>query len=237
MMNDLTLRLRAALLSAAKSEHAASMQRFFKEKQNYLGVPNRDYKAIIRPFIGEVKRMPKADVWELCEELRKSGVMEESAAAADFAYARARNFTPEDIDVFEHWINAYIRDWASCDAFCGKTVGKLIEMYPETAERTLDWAKSGLPYTRRAAAVSYTIIAKGGGYLDYVFKIADILLTDEEDIVQKGYGWMLKAASAKNERAVFDYVFAKRAVMPRTALRYAVEKMPPETRKTAMAKE
>ena len=54
--------------------------------------------------------------------------------------------------------------------------------------------------------------------------------------MQKGYGWMLKAASQSYQKAVFDYVMRNRCNMPRTALRYAIEKMPAEMRQEAMAK-
>jgi 3-methyladenine DNA glycosylase AlkD len=55
-------------------------------------------------------------------------------------------------------------------------------------------------------------------------------------MVQKGYGWMLKVASQSHQNEVFDFVMEHRQGMPRTALRYAIEKMPPERRKTAMMK-
>jgi len=59
---------------------------------------------------------------------------------------------------------------------------------------------------------------------------------DRDDLVQKGYGWMLKAASEPHRQEVFDFVIARKAVMPRTSLRYAIEKMPAEMKKEAMSK-
>lgn len=87
---------------------------------------------------------------------------------------------------------------------------------------------------KRAAAVTLIVPARKGLFLSDIFGIADILLTDKDDMVQKGYGWMLKAASEAHEREVFDYVMSHKAVMPRTALRYAVEKMSAELRAEAM---
>ena len=58
-----------------------------------------------------------------------------------------------------------------------------------------------------------------------------------DDMVQKGYGWLLKEASRQHEREVFEFVMARKAVMKRTALRYAIELMPPNLKKEAMAKE
>jgi 3-methyladenine DNA glycosylase AlkD len=63
------------------------------------------------------------------------------------------------------------------------------------------------------------------------------LSTDQDVMVQKGYGWMLKEASNHYPKEVFDYVMKNRREMPRTALRYAIEKLSPEHRIEAMKKE
>ena len=72
--------------------------------------------------------------------------------------------------------------------------------------------------------------------LKEAFEIADILLQDKEDLVQKAYGWMLKEASNLREKEIFEYVIKNKNQMPRTALRYAIEKMPPKLKKQAMLK-
>jgi 3-methyladenine DNA glycosylase AlkD len=89
---------------------------------------------------------------------------------------------------------------------------------------------------RRASAVALIIPARHGKFLKDVFEIADILLLDRDDLVQKGYGWMLKAASQAHPKNVFDYVMENKKVMPRTALRYAIEKLPKEMKIKAIAK-
>jgi len=76
--------------------------------------------------------------------------------------------------------------------------------------------------------------AKKGQFLKDVFEISDLLLLDEDDLVQKGYGWLLKVASHLHQKEVFDYVMKNKENMPRTALRYAIEKMPQSLRKEAM---
>ena len=63
-----------------------------------------------------------------------------------------------------------------------------------------------------------------------------MLIDDRDDLVQKGYGWMLKEASRMHQKEIFDYVLRNRKIMPRTALRYAIEKMPDELRREAMKK-
>jgi len=73
-------------------------------------------------------------------------------------------------------------------------------------------------------------------FLQDIFEIADMLLMDKDDLVQKGYGWMLKVACQKHQQDVFDYIIRNKSIMPRTALRYAIEKMPEDMKKAAMEK-
>ncbi len=127
-------------------------------------------------------------------------------------------------------------NWAACDTLCNHTVGSFLEMYPEYLPRLKTWAVSPNRWVRRASAVSLIVPAKEGKFLQDVFELADILLLDGDDMVQKGYGWILKVASQAHRQEVFDYVFARKATMPRTALRYAIEKMPKELKKKAMEK-
>ena len=76
-------------------------------------------------------------------------------------------------------------------------------------------------WMKRAAAVSLIVPAKRGKFLKDIFEIADMLLTDTDDMVQKGYGWLLKEASRLHQKEVSNYVARNKKVMPRTALRYA----------------
>ena len=96
------------------------------------------------------------------------------------------------------------------------------------------WAKSDRRFVKRAAAVTLIIPARKGLFLQDIFEIANTLLLDADDLVQKGYGWMLKAASESNQKEVFEYVMSKKEIMPRTSLRYAIEKMPADLKSQAM---
>ena len=99
------------------------------------------------------------------------------------------------------------------------------------------WAKSRNRWLKRAAAVSLIVPAKKGRFLQDAFEICDVLLADEDDMVQKGYGWLLKEESRRHQKEVFEYVVKNKAAMPRTALRYAIELMPKELKLQAMKKD
>jgi 3-methyladenine DNA glycosylase AlkD len=109
-------------------------------------------------------------------------------------------------------------------------------MYPKYLENLKKWARSENRWVKRASAVTLIIPARHGKFLKDIFEIADILLVDSDDLVQKGYGWMLKSASQAHQKEVFEYVMKNKNKMPRTALRYAIEKMPENLKVRAMAK-
>ena len=96
------------------------------------------------------------------------------------------------------------------------------------------WCLSENRWVRRASAVSFILPAKKGLFKENLFDIADRLLLDGDDLVQKGYGWMLKELAEAYEEEVYQFILERRAVMPRTALRYAIEKMPAEKKREAM---
>ncbi len=109
-------------------------------------------------------------------------------------------------------------------------------MYPYLISGLKKWATSDNRWVKRAAAVSLIVPARNGQFLNDIFDIADILHSDKDDMVQKGYGWMLKAASQAHQQEVYEYVIRNKSTMPRTALRYSIEKMPPALKAEAMAK-
>lgn len=214
----------------------ASFGRYFKEKVTGYGVSVPKVDKVAAQWFAKVKPLGKRRIFALCEGLLKSGMIEEGFVAADWAYRVRADYEPFDFEVFEGWILKYIDNWAECDALCNHAVGAFVDRYPEYVERLRDWARSDNRWVRRAAAVSLVLPARAGKFVSDVFGIADILLEDGDDLVQKGYGWMLKEASRQHQDDVFEYVVRHKKVMPRTALRYAIEKMPPELRKRAMAK-
>jgi 3-methyladenine DNA glycosylase AlkD len=235
-MTSIVSSVRKSLKAAGDARAREVVQRFFTEPVKCYGMKSAVVGKIAKEAFREVKGLHKGEVFGICEELLASGYMEEAGIAADWAYAMRKDFVPADLKVFDEWVNKYIDNWAKCDSLCNHAVGALVEKYPGCVGRLKVWAKSKNRWVRRAAAVSLIIPAKRGMFLPEVFEIADLLLMDGDDMVQKGYGWMLKEASRKHQKEVFDYVVARRDRMPRTALRYAIEKMTAEMRREAMKK-
>lgn len=214
----------------------ASSRRFFKEKIKVYGIKTATVGQIAKKYWPEVKNLDKKEIFALCEELNVSGYMEESFIVSAWLPKMVKQFELGDLAIFESWIKKYIDNWAKCDTFCNHTVGDFIQKFPEKISILKKWAKSKNRWMKRASAVTLIIPARRGMFLKDIFEIADTMLLDKDDMVQKGYGWMLKAASEAHQKEFFEYVLKHKRAMPRTALRYAIEKMPTDMRKRAMSK-
>jgi 3-methyladenine DNA glycosylase AlkD len=228
--------IRDLLESEGDESLRASGKKFFKESVNLYGVKTARVIQIAKEKRKALQGIPKTELFMLCGELWQSGMLEEAFIACNWSETVQKEYAQGDFDIFERWVNQYVTNWATCDTLCNHTVGSFVMAFPDTIEKLKEWALSPNRWTRRAAAVSLIIPARKGLFRNEIFEIATILLKDTDDMVRKGYGWMLKAASEANQREVFDFVIRHKKVMPRTALRYAIEKMPPEMKAKAMAK-
>ena len=234
--------VRKALKAQASESVRTSGLRFFKKdnKVKLYGIKSADVRKIAKTYVAKVKHLPKEQVFDLCEVLMQSGYLEEFSIACVWVSHTHKDLKPKDWTTIDRWVDSYITNWAACDVFCcggmgkGGTVGTFLEMYPTYVIKLKTWAKSKNLWKRRATAVSLVGPARKGLFHKEVFQIAEILLRDSEDMVQKGYGWMLKEASNFDEQAVFEFVMQHKSAMPRTALRYAIEKMPKGLKEHAM---
>jgi 3-methyladenine DNA glycosylase AlkD len=235
-MEELLKKIRTDLKKNSSVETAAVAQRFFKEEISCYGVKSADVGRIARKYWKEISSWKKKEIFTACEELYKSDIVEEAFIVTNWVPRLSENFTRNDLCIFKRWISLYINNWAKCDGFCNHTMGDYIEKFEEDIRELKKWAKADNIWLKRASAVSLILPARKGKYLGDVFEICDTLLMDENDMVRKGYGWLLKEASRLHQKDVFDYVVKHKDIMPRTSLRYAVELMPEETRKKAMEK-
>lgn len=236
-MDPILSSIRQELNQNTDEKTKASCKRFFKEEVRHYGVKTATVNAIAKKYWKKIENLEKEEIFMLCEQLYQSGFCEEGFIVSYWVPKLKNRFEPDDFAVFTRWVERYITNWATCDSFCNHSIGDFIDRYPTFIQKLRDWTGSENRWVRRAAAVSLIVPAKQGRYLEDVLEIADLLLTDEDDMVRKGYGWLLKEASRKHQDIIFEYVMRNKRFMPRTSLRYAIELMPEEMRKEAMKKD
>jgi 3-methyladenine DNA glycosylase AlkD len=236
-MHSILAQIREDLKSNTDFQTQKSFQRFFKEQVKYYGVKTETVGKIAKKYWTQVQNLDKQTIFALCEELYGSDYTEEAFVVSFWLPNYIEHLEPSDLATFKSWIERYINNWAKCDGFCNHTVGDLIQKYPEAVNELKKWAKSENRWLRRASAVSLIVPAKEGCFLQDALEISDLLLTDGDDMVQKGYGWLLKEESRKHQKEVYEYIDKNKMIMPRTALRYAIELMPKQLKSKAMKKD
>lgn len=175
-------------------------------------------------------------VFTLCEELLEQHTWALGVIAFDWAYRVREQYNEHTYDVFYGWLKKYVRGWGDCDDFCTHAFGELLRKEKEFFQKVLEWTKDEDFWVRRASAVILIPSILRNDYEGIEpYKISDSLMNDEHDLVQKGYGWMLKSLSQVDLESVKEYLMENHTKMPRTAYRYALEKFDKETRKALMA--
>ena len=236
MKNNIIQKIRKELKSNIDLEYKKGSYRFFKEDIKLYGVRVPLVRKMSQKYFFEIKDLDKKKIISLCDELLKSGYTEESVIAFDWMYKIKNQYNKNDFKVFESWIEKYVSNWGRCDDLCSRAFGYYIFQFPEFLPKTEKWTKSKNRWKRRVSAVCLIYSLRKKKYLENAFSVADILLEDSDDLVQKGYGWMLKEASNIYLDEVYSYVNKNKKKMPRTALRYAIEKMPKKMKTELMKK-
>ncbi len=224
------------LLEMVDEDYKEGVQRYFNNEIENYGVRTPKVRKVAKDYFKDIKNRSKDEILDLCEELLQTGISENYTIAFQWTYRIKNRYEKEDFQRFESWLEKYVNNWGACDDFCTHAFGYFVYEYPEYISNVKEWTKSDNMWKRRAAAVIMIYSIRREAHLDDVFDIADLLFYDDEDLVQKGYGWMLKEVSKNYEQEVFDYIMKNKDDMPRTSLRYAIEKMPEDMRQKAMEK-
>lgn len=193
-------------------------------------------RAISSQQYQEVRQCDKEEIFAICDELLATHDNDARLIAFDWAFRRRKQYVEADFARFERWLEHYVDGWDSCDDFCTHAFGALIYQVRALFPKVKIWTQSDNRWLRRASAVVLIYAIRRDSLRAPAFEIAELLLLDEDDLVQKGYGWLLKEMSKLTPEPVFEYVMLNKATMPRTSLRYSIEKLDPDLRRQAMAK-
>ncbi len=212
---------------------ARAAQRYFKEEIKSLGIP----APIMRELAGRIYEQTKKawsveEAVEFCEILLPDPYHEVKALGI-LVLERFRKDFPRSLFLrIKGWLaNNYCDSWALVDVLCPNSVGALLQKYPELVERIKTWTASPNRWIRRASIVSFIKLAKKPGYQDAVYQIAARNFGDGDDLIQKANGWLLREAGKANEARLEKFLLKNGLAIPRTTLRYAIERFDEKKRK------
>lgn len=226
-----------ALKAIADPGGIPGVERFFWNDPNGHSADNRFLGVKIGKIFPVAKKfadMPLADIEKLLEspyyEVRMGAV-----SMMDFQ-ARNKRIAPEQRKaLFDLYIRRHdrINNWDLVDRAAPWVVGGYLADKPRKVLYRL--ARSRNPWERRTAIVSTYYFIRAGE-VDDTFQIAELLVSDEHELVQKAVGSWLREAGKKDQKRLLHFLDQHSSSMPRTVLRYAVEKLSPLQRSRFMTK-
>lgn len=225
-MTELADRIMAEIESRGDPKRREDLLRYFREPIKTYGLSQKQNKEISTIFYPEVKGDLQAAL-AITEELLKTGILDAASVGLKMLDRFRRKLKSEHFPLFDGWVE-YLSNWAITDHLTTHMICECIKDDPALAEELVKWTSSENRWRRRAAAVSMVPIARKGLMLDEVYRIAEPLMTDPDDMVQKGVGWMLKEASVEHPQEIHDYLVRWKPESPALILRYASEKLPKE---------
>jgi len=223
-LSQLFLKVNAEIEKRGDLKRRDDLLRYFKEPIKTFGLTQGQCKEVADLIYPEVKKdLPKA--LELTEELLASGYLDHHSVGLKLMDRFRKKIKAEHFSVFDRWVE-YLNNWASTDGLTAHLICECIKDDPSLVEQLIKWTASDNRWRRRASAVTMVPIARKGGMLEDVFRIADLLMADGDDMVQKGVGWMLKEASHEHPQEIHDYLVKWKPETAALTLRYASEKLP-----------
>jgi 3-methyladenine DNA glycosylase AlkD len=222
------------LHAQANPERAASYQRYFKEPVDYLGLDNKGAKKIKEDLFARVE-----ESWGIGEAVRfcKAMLRDPHMEARGIGYQTVANFVSEAqpallADV-KRWLERSCGNWGLVDNLAPSVLGPLLDLHPELAPEVLAWTGSPSQWVRRGAVVAYVPLVGMGKkkHLTNAYRTVTRLLDDEEDLIHKACGWLLREAGKADVKRLEKYLLDKGSKIPRTTVRYAIERFSKADRK------
>ena len=222
------------MLSQADPSQVAGLSRFFKTGPGQYGEGDR-FLGIKVPVTREVvrrcwSRVGFEDLEECVEspyhEVRLAGLL---ALIQVFSHAKMDPAKQRACIDFYLAHTDRINNWDLVDLSCYPLLGEWLL----DKDRTLlyDLARSGKTVWEQRIGIVTTMAFVRHGQLEDTFAIADILLHHPHDLIHTAVGWLLREAGKRDKAALKAFLAPRYATMPRTMLRYAIEKFPEEERK------
>jgi 3-methyladenine DNA glycosylase AlkD len=213
------------LKSLAQPEAAERARRFFKvgrgeysEGDRFIGIPVPDLRLLAKEF----REAPIAVI----QSLLQSPIHEERMLALLILVLRYKKAGVKDrLALFELYLSnlAYVNNWDLVDSSAAQIIGEHLR---DTNRNLLSrLAKSKSMWERRIAIVATFAYLRNDDFAD-ALKIAELLVADREDLIHKAVGWVLREIGDRDRQAEIDFLQQHYSTMPRTMLRYAIEKFP-----------
>ena len=234
---DMAAVIRSALRAGGSAQHAAGVQWFFKDEIKSHGWRTADLRRAMRLRRRDILRDHDFDLLvKVADKLFRGRVLEEKVAAIFLLEGMEAQFKDPEFRLFETWLDR-ISSWADHDALVHSLISPMMIANPARAKKVFRWAKSPNRWHRRAACVALIRGARAKMFFPEIAKLSNSLLADEDDIVQKGLGWLLRETAKYDASRTVPYLMSIRKQASRLVLRTACETLPASPRNRILSRE
>jgi 3-methyladenine DNA glycosylase AlkD len=218
------------LRSLGNTETAEHSQRFFKTGEGQYGAGDKFLGIRVPVLRKQISHFRDTPLTEVASVLHSPWHEERLFALLLLVVKYQKGDDAEKAAIYECYMDntRYINNWDLVDSSAPYIVGPYLEKGDKAVLYT--FARSGSLWERRIAVMA-TFHFIRQGHFDVTFELADILLNDQEDLIRKAVGWMLREVGKRDSETEKTFLASRYKRMPRTMLRYAIEKFPDAERK------
>lgn len=233
--SDAAVEIRRALKDGGSAEHATGVQWFFKEEIQSHGW----YTAALRKAAVQCRRNIARErgmefVLQVADKLFSGRNLEEKVFAVFLLEKQTKNFGNNEFKLFAAWLDR-VSSWADHDALVHDLLAPMLAAKPARSRNVFLWAKSKNRWRRRAACVALIRGTRERQFFREIVLLSNELLQDDDDMVQKGLGWLLRETAKADPKRTVPYLMKIRKKASRLVLRTACETLTPVARKLILS--
>ena len=227
----MTTKIHDALVARSDEEKKIVLPRFFKTGKGQYGEGDM-FLGVTVPNIREVAKEFKDVNFNVIEELIHSPWHEMRMCALLILVNNSQKEVTKETFDFYLSQTKYINNWDLVDLSAPQIVGKYL--LDKDRDILYKLTESDMLWDNRIAIVSTLTFIRNND-LDDTYKLSLKMMHHRHDLMHKSIGWMLREAGKRDTKRLYDFVQEHKAIMPRTMLRYSIEKFDKETRKELMS--
>jgi 3-methyladenine DNA glycosylase AlkD len=218
--------IRRVLRNGGSVSHSADVQRFFKEQAKSRGWRTAELRKVAVKFRRSLLQERGMEfVVQVADELFSGQFLEEKAFAVFLLEGKTGELGAREFRLFASWLDR-VSNWADHDALVHYLLSPMVAAEPRYCAEVLRWVRSPNRWRRRAACVALIRGARKKQLFAEIVRTSDMLLDDDDDMVQKGLGWLLREAAKYDAKRTVPYLMKIRERASRLVLRTACEKLP-----------
>jgi 3-methyladenine DNA glycosylase AlkD len=238
MRNPTRSSVSAELRRLSRPSGAFDAARYFRGDHGlrFYNVGTKSVRSLARAiYLANRERWTVDVASRFADTLVRDPFLETKAIGIELVARYRRALAPRQLRTWKRWLSGgHAANWATTDAICSLLIGPLLVEHPQLIPLMLRWAVHRNMWVRRASAVALIPAIRRGTGLEVAYAVAQALRADKEDLIQKAAGWLLREAGKQNPARLERYLRAQGAAVPRTTLRYAIERFPAARRRTLL---